>query len=120
MEVSVISDNMKMAKKEIEEAEHEQLVALGESDTLSNLVSQFLKSVVTSSGKAKPINECLEMETANKEVLVVNDSLELEGQHNEVLVVNDSVPLGNIPTKSILEDDSLNHNVAARLIADGG
>ena len=30
------------------------------------------------------------------------------------------MPLDNIPNKSSLEDDSLDHNVAARLISEGG
>ena len=99
MEVSVISDNMKMVKKEMEEVEHEQQTALSETETSSNLVSQFLQSVVTSPGKA----------------ILKNDSLEVE----EVLVVNESVRIDNTADKSSSEEDSLDHNVAARVIAEG-
>ena len=57
LEVIGISENMNTLKKEIASVEHSQLIALGESDTSSNLVSQFLNSVVSSPVKSKLTKE---------------------------------------------------------------
>ena len=48
MEVTTISKMMKTVKEEIAEVEQLQVIALGETDTSTNFVSQFLKSVVAS------------------------------------------------------------------------
>ena len=53
IEVTAISNNMKRVKEEIEEVEQLQVITLAESDTSSNLVSQFLNSVVASPVKTK-------------------------------------------------------------------
>ena len=77
MEVTTISKMMKTVKEEIAEVEQLQVIALGETDTSTNLVSQFLKSVVASPVKAISTKE-VEVLTPNKEVLVVNEILEID------------------------------------------
>ena len=51
--------------------EHSQLIALGESDTSFNLISQFLKSVVSYPVKSKLTKE-IEAVPTDKEVVVVD------------------------------------------------
>ena len=100
MEVTTISKMMKTVKEEIAEVEQLQVIALVETDTSTNLVSQFLKSVVASPVKAISTKE-VEVLTPNKEVLVVN----------EVVAIDD---IGNKSNS----DDSLDYNVATRSIAE--
>ena len=73
MEVTVISNNMKRIKKVIKEVKHLQAIVLFDSYTSSNLVSQFLKSVVAS--PVKKVTKELVMVTNNEEevrVIVVD------------------------------------------------